>query len=130
MIRYFPEGIDIYFENVGGKMLDIVLLNMKFEGRIAVCGMVSQYNNVDNFEGVKNLMHLVFKAIRMEGLQVYQYYHLYPKMLEFMLPLVRQKKINYVEEIVEGLEKAPTSLVGLFDGNNYGKQVIQVARDL
>ena len=58
--RYFPEGIDIYFENVGGKMLDAVLLNMRIHGRIAVCGMISQYNQ-DHPEGVHNLMYVIAK---------------------------------------------------------------------
>jgi NADPH-dependent curcumin reductase CurA len=58
MIRYFPQGIDIYFENAGGKTLDEVLLNMRTHGHIAVCGMISQYN-LDEHEGVKNLMHLL-----------------------------------------------------------------------
>ncbi|XP_057546823.1 2-alkenal reductase (NADP(+)-dependent)-like [Amaranthus tricolor] len=127
--RFFPKGIDIYFENVGGKMLDAVLLNMKFEGRIAVCGMLSQYNNLENLEGVKNLMHLVFKAIRMQGFQVYKYFHLYPKMLDFLLPLIREDKIRYAQDIVESLENGPAALVGLFNGRNLGKQVIQVAHE-
>jgi NADPH-dependent curcumin reductase CurA len=58
MIRYFPQGIDIYFENAGGKTLDEVLLNMRAHGHIAVCGMISQYN-LDEHEGMKNLMHLL-----------------------------------------------------------------------
>ena len=61
-VRYFPEGIDIYFENVGGKMLDAVLLNMRAHGCIAGCGMISQYN-LDKPEGVHNLMHLIYKRV-------------------------------------------------------------------
>ncbi|CDP08090.1 unnamed protein product [Coffea canephora] len=89
--RYFPDGIDIYFENVGGKMLDAVLLNMSLNGRIAACGMISQYN-LEQQEGIK------------EG------------------------KITYVEDIAEGLENAPSSLIGLFSGLNIGKQVVSVTR--
>ncbi|ONI14101.1 hypothetical protein PRUPE_4G262100 [Prunus persica] len=112
--RYFPEGIDIYFENVGGKTLDAVLLNMRVHGRIAVCGMISQYN-LDQAEGVTNLMHLV------------DHYHIHPKFVEFMLPYIRQGKIVYVEDIVEGLESGPRALVGLFKGLNFGKQVVDVS---
>ncbi|KAL2455953.1 Zinc-binding dehydrogenase family protein [Forsythia ovata] len=93
---YFPDGIDIYFENVGGKMLDAVLVNMRLRGRIAVCGMVSQYN-LDQREGVKNLMCLIQKRIRMEGFVVYDYYdEYYSKFLQTLLRYVKEGKITYV----------------------------------
>lgn len=128
MIRSFPDGIDIYFENVGGNMLDAVLLNMKMKGRIAVCGMISQYN-LEEPEGVKNLFCLVTKRIFMEGFVVSDCYHLYPKYLEMVLPLLKQVKITYVEDIAEGIESAPNALIGLFYGHNVGKQVVVVARE-
>ncbi|XP_027906432.1 2-alkenal reductase (NADP(+)-dependent)-like [Vigna unguiculata] len=123
--RYFPEGIDIYFENVGGKTLDAVLPNMRLHGRIPVCGMISQYNLTQS-EGVTNLAHLIFKRIKMEGFIVTDFYHLYPKFLEFVVPLIREGKVVYVEDIVEGLENGPAAMVGLFTGRNVGKQVISV----
>ncbi|XP_061350668.1 NADPH-dependent oxidoreductase 2-alkenal reductase-like isoform X1 [Gastrolobium bilobum] len=126
--RHFPEGIDVYFENVGGKTLDAVLLNMRIHGRILVCGMVSQYN-LSQPEGVTNLISLIYKRIRMQGFIVADFYHLYPKFLEFVLPLIREGKIEYVEDIVEGLENGPTTLVGLFSGQNVGKQVLVIARE-
>ncbi|XP_042517399.1 2-alkenal reductase (NADP(+)-dependent)-like [Macadamia integrifolia] len=126
--RYFPEGIDIYFENVGGKMLDAVLLNMKVRGRISVCGMISQYN-LEKPEGVQNLFCLISKQIRMEGFTVFSYYHLYNKFLDFIIPIIKEGKVAYVEDIAEGLDKAPGGLVGLFSGRNVGKQVVVVARD-
>ena len=124
--RYFPEGIDIYFDNVGGKMLDAVLLNMRVHGRIAACGMISQYN-IDEPQGVQNLMHLIFQRVHIQGLAVFDYYHLYPKFLELVLPHIRKGKIVYVEDIVEGLESGPAALIGLFTGRNVGKQVVLVA---
>uniref|UniRef100_A0A2N9GZ42 Enoyl reductase (ER) domain-containing protein n=1 Tax=Fagus sylvatica TaxID=28930 RepID=A0A2N9GZ42_FAGSY len=126
--RYFPEGIDIYFENVGGKMLDAVLLNMRALGRIALCGMVSQYTR-DQPEGVQNLMCLIYKRIHMEGFVVFDHYNIYPKFLDIVLPYIREKKIVYVEDIAEGLESAPAALVGLFSGCNVGKQVVVIARE-
>ena len=95
--RYFPEGIDVYFEHVGGKMLDAVLLNMRHHGRIAVCGMISQYN-LDEPEGIKNLLHIGFKWIQMKGYTHGNYYHLYPKFLDLVLPYIREKKMVYVED--------------------------------
>ncbi|KAJ4723810.1 2-alkenal reductase (NADP(+)-dependent) [Melia azedarach] len=126
--RYFPEGIDIYFENVGGKMLDAVLLNMRIHGQISVCGMISQYN-LDIPEGVQNLMNLVAKRVRMEGFLTPDYYHLYPKFLEMIIPHIKDGKIVYVEDIAEGLKSAPAALVGLFSGRNVGKQVVAVATE-
>lgn len=127
-IRYFPEGIDIYFDNVGGKMLDAVLLNMRPHGRIAVCGMISQYN-LDKPEGVHNLMHLLLKQVQMKGFVVPSYYHLFPKFLDLVLPHIAEGKIVYVEDIVEGLELGPAAFVGLFSGHNVGKQVVLVSKE-
>ncbi|XVE84386.1 hypothetical protein DITRI_Ditri17bG0008300 [Diplodiscus trichospermus] len=126
--RYFPEGIDIYFENVGGKMLDAVLLNMRMHGRIAVCGMISQYN-LDHPEGLHNLMYLIGKRIRMEGFLVLDFYHLYPKFLKMVIPQIKEGKIAYVEDMAEGLESAPAALIGLFTGRNVGKQLVVVSHD-
>ncbi|KAJ1395451.1 hypothetical protein SESBI_33409 [Sesbania bispinosa] len=126
--RYFPEGIDIYFENVGGKTLDAVLLNMRVHGRIPVCGMVSQYN-LTQPEGITNLAYLIFKRVRMQGFNVGDYYPLYPKFLEFILPHIKEGKVVYVEDIAEGLENGPAALVGLYSGRNVGKQVLVVARE-
>nr|WBW02127.1 pulegone reductase [Schizonepeta tenuifolia] len=124
--RYFPQGIDIYFENVGGKMLEAVLLNMRLNGRIAMCGMISQYN-LDEGEGVRNLLAIITKQIRMQGFMVPHYYSLYPKFMDFILPLIKQGKIVYVEDVAKGLESAPAALIGLFFGHNVGKQVVRVA---
>ncbi|KAH9782653.1 NADP-dependent alkenal double bond reductase P2 [Citrus sinensis] len=126
--RCFPEGIDIYFENVGGKMLDAVLLNMRIRGRIAVCGMISQYN-LEKPEGVHNLMQVVGKRIRMEGFLAGDFYHQYPKFLELVMPAIKEGKLVNVEDIAEGLEKAPSALVGIFTGQNVGKQLVVVARE-
>ena len=109
-------------------MLDAVLLNLRVHARIAVCGMISQYN-LEQPEGVMNLMALVWKRVRMEGFLVFEHYHKYPKFLEFVLPHIKEGKIVYVEDVVEGLENGPTALVGLFAGRNVGKQVVVVSRE-
>ncbi|EEF32562.1 alcohol dehydrogenase, putative [Ricinus communis] len=126
--RYFPEGIDIYFENVGGKMLDAVLLNMRTHGRIAACGMISQYN-LEHPDGVHNLIVVVHKRIRIQGFISFDYFGQYSKFLDFVLPYIREGKITYVEDIAEGIESAPAALVGLFSGRNVGKQVVAVAHE-
>eukprot|EP00262_Sarcandra_glabra_P011099 TRINITY_DN26807_c0_g1_i1.p1 TRINITY_DN26807_c0_g1~~TRINITY_DN26807_c0_g1_i1.p1 ORF type:complete len:348 (-),score=53.80 TRINITY_DN26807_c0_g1_i1:282-1325(-) len=126
--RYFPEGIDIYFENVGGKMLDAVLLNMRVHGRIAACGMISQYN-LEKPEGVHNLFCLVIRRIKVQGFLVFDYYDRYPEFLEVTHNYIKEGKIKYVEDVVEGLEAAPNALIRLFTGRNIGKQVVLVARE-
>ncbi|KAJ0010672.1 hypothetical protein Pint_33042 [Pistacia integerrima] len=102
--RCFPEGIDIYFENVGGKMLDAT-------------------------EGVHNMMNIVFKRIQMKGFSATDYFPEYAKFLEVVLPLIPERKTVYLEDIIEGLENAPAALVGLFTGRNVGKQVVVVSRE-
>ena len=109
-------------------MLDAVLLNMREHGRIAVCGMISQYN-LDKPEGVHNLMHLISKRICIEGFLVFDYYHLYPKFVELVLSYIAEGKIVYVEDIAEGLESGPAALIGLFTGRNVGKQIVLVAHE-
>lgn len=109
-------------------MLDAVLANMRIHGRIAACGMISQYN-LEKPEGVYNLTQILHKRIRIEGFLVTDYYHLYPKFLEMILPYIREGKIKYLEDTAEGLESAPAALIGLFSGRNVGKQVVVVARE-
>ncbi|KAI3864795.1 hypothetical protein MKX03_035007 [Papaver bracteatum] len=93
--RYFPKGIDIYFENVGGKMLEAALINMALHGRISICVMISQYN-LERPDGVHNLFLLVAKRVRMEGFLISDYQHLYPKFLEMMKQLFMEGKLVYV----------------------------------
>ncbi|XP_031482058.1 2-alkenal reductase (NADP(+)-dependent)-like [Nymphaea colorata] len=126
--RYFPEGIDIYFENVGGPMLDAVLLNMKLHGRISVCGMISQYN-LEKPQGIHNLRQVVAKRINIQGFLQSDHFHLYPQFRHLTLRYIKEGKITYVEDIAEGLEAAPAALVGIFKGRNIGKQSVFIARD-
>ncbi|THU68821.1 hypothetical protein C4D60_Mb08t07890 [Musa balbisiana] len=125
---YFPKGIDIYFDNVGGAMLDTALLNMRVHGRVAVCGMVSQHA-VSDPKGISNLYTLVMKRIRMEGFIQSDYLHLFPKFLPTIIDLYKQGRIVYIEDMNEGLENGPAAFVGLFTGNNMGKQVVCVSRE-
>ncbi|GKV04393.1 hypothetical protein SLEP1_g16551 [Rubroshorea leprosula] len=109
-------------------MLDAVLLNMRVHGRIAACGMISQYN-ADKPEGVSNLMNIVYKRVRVEGFLVLDYLQQYSKFLDTVIPYIKEGKITYVEDIAEGLESGPAALVGLFNGRNVGKQVVAVSRE-
>ncbi|KAL8161637.1 hypothetical protein V2J09_013126 [Rumex salicifolius] len=124
--RLFPEGIDIYFENVGGKMLEAVLPNMRLKGRIAACGMISQYN-LEEPEGTRNLFHFISKRLRMEGFIVWDHYSKYEEYLQMILPHIKEGKVTYIEDVAHGLENAPAALIGIFKGLNVGKQLVLVA---
>ncbi|XP_026422482.1 2-alkenal reductase (NADP(+)-dependent)-like isoform X3 [Papaver somniferum] len=126
--RLFPKGVHIYFENVGGKMLEAVLPNMVVHGRIPVCGMISQYN-LQQHDGVHNLTQLLKKRVRMEGFNVSDHFNLYPEFMELMKQYFMDEKLVYVEDMVEGLESAPAALIGLFTGQNVGKQVVKVSHE-
>ncbi|KAF2298303.1 hypothetical protein GH714_021591 [Hevea brasiliensis] len=119
--KVFPEGIDIYYENVGGKMLDAVLLNMRAHGRIAACGMISQYN-LQQPEGRLQLTSIIYKRVRIQGFVAFDYFSQYSKFLDFVVPYIREGKITYVEDIAEGIESAPAALVGIFSGRNVGNK--------
>lgn len=109
-------------------MLNMVLPNMKVYGRIALCGMISQYLS-DHHEGATNMISALFKRVRIEGFAVFDYFHQYSEFLEVVLPLIKEGKVVYVEDIIEGLENAPKALVGLYEGLNVGKQVVAVAAE-
>ncbi|XP_059301977.1 2-alkenal reductase (NADP(+)-dependent)-like [Lycium ferocissimum] len=127
--RVCPNGIDVYFENVGGAMLDEVILHMKSHGRIAVCGMISQYGLKEKY-GIQNLFHLITKCIRMEGFSANtNYWKLYPQYLEWAIPLIRDNKIVYFQDIAKGLESAPAAFTGIFHGKNIGKAVVKIVAD-
>ncbi|XP_038714329.1 2-alkenal reductase (NADP(+)-dependent) isoform X2 [Tripterygium wilfordii] len=126
--RYFPQGIDIYFDNVGGDMLDAALVNMRIHGRIAVCGMVS-LDSLSKPKGIFNLSNLIMKRIRMQGFLQSDYLHLYPQFLEYIVSNYKQGKIVYIEDMNEGLESAPAALAGLFSGKNVGKKVVRIVHE-
>uniref|UniRef100_A0A0E0LH88 Enoyl reductase (ER) domain-containing protein n=1 Tax=Oryza punctata TaxID=4537 RepID=A0A0E0LH88_ORYPU len=135
--RRFPEGIDAYFDNVGGATLDAALACMRLRGRVAVCGMVSQYNlrpEEEDGGGVRmrNLACIVAKRVRMEGFNVVDYLAdgaYYRRFEEEMAGHLRDGRVVYVEDVAEGLESAPAALVGIFRGRNVGRQLVVVARE-
>ncbi|KAK4420441.1 2-alkenal reductase (NADP(+)-dependent) [Sesamum alatum] len=126
--KYFPRGIDACFENVGGQTLDEVLLQMKTHGRIAVSGMISQYN-VNEPHGVKNLFSLIERRLTLRGFVELDYKSMYRSYVEWALEKLQEKKLVYVEDVVPGLENAASAFVGIFHGHNVGKRVVVVAED-
>ncbi|TVU15392.1 hypothetical protein EJB05_38911, partial [Eragrostis curvula] len=127
--RLFPDGIDIYFDNVGGATLDAALLNMRLRGRVACCGMISQMNLAGAFDPLRNLITVIPRRVRVEGFMVFDHFHRYREFEDTVTGYVREGKIAYVEDVADGLESAPAALVGLFTGRNVGKQVVAVGTE-
>ncbi len=126
-----PNGIDVYFENVGGKVFNAVLRNLNPFARVPVCGLVSQYNATSLPEGPDRtgalMGQILTKKIKMQGFIITDNFaHLYPEFAREMTRWIRDGKILYREEIIEGLEAAPAAFAGLLRGENFGKRVIRV----
>lgn len=124
--KYLPKGIDIYFENVGGKTLDAVLENVRQKARIAACGMVSQYN-LEKPEPVYNLLNIVTHEVKMQGFLALSYETRKHEFYEKMSALLKEKKIKYLEDMTEGLEKVPEAFVRMLRGDKIGKAVVKIA---
>jgi NADPH-dependent curcumin reductase CurA len=125
--QHCPKGIDIYFDNVGGSILEAVLNLINLKARISVCGMISQYNSGHPVPGPANLANLIMKRARMEGFLCTDYL---PRGEEAFTPMIgwlMQGKLKYKVDVVEGLENAPRALHKLFDGSNTGKLIVQVS---
>ena len=120
-----PKGIDVYFENVGGAHLDAALTRMNVRGRIPVCGMISTYNGAG--EGVRNLFNLIYGRVRMEGFVASDFPHLQADFVRDMTGWLKDGRVKYQETILDGFERAPEGLIGLFSGLNNGKMLIRVA---
>jgi NADPH-dependent curcumin reductase CurA len=127
-----PAGIDIYFELVGGKILEAVVPLLNARARIPLCGIIAQYNATSLPEGPDKLpllmRTLLTKRARIQGFIVYeQYYHRLDEFMQAMVPLVREGKVRLREDVVEGLEHAPDAFIGLLQGHNFGKLVVKVS---
>jgi len=125
-----PKGIDVYFENVGGEHLNAALPRMNALGRIAVCGMISAYNNFGAVsEPVTTLSNMIYNRVMMRGFVFYEFESKRAQFLEDMKGWIKQGLMKYRTTIVQGIEQAPTALIGLFTGANTGKMVVQLAKD-
>jgi NADPH-dependent curcumin reductase CurA len=128
------DGIDVYFENVGGAVFDAVLPLLNTKARIPVCGLVSQYNSTGLNGGQDRLSLLtgaiLKKRMRMQGFIIFDDYgHRYPEFAKQMSEWFEAEKVKFREDIVEGLENAPQAFIGLLEGKNFGKLVIKVSHD-
>ena len=132
LAKAVPDGIDIYFENVGGAVFDAVMPLLNPSARIPLCGLISQYNATALPEGPDRMNYLMGQLLRkritMRGFIVFDDFgHLYPEFANQMTGWVQEGKVKYREEMIEGLEQAPAAFVGLLRGEAFGKRVIHLA---
>lgn len=120
-----PKGIDVYFENVGGPILDAVLGRCNAFARIPLCGMIAEYNAKERY-GVRNLIAAVGSRIKLEGFIITDQAAHWPEALSQLAQWVGEGKIKYRETVTNGLESAPAAFIGLFKGENFGKQIVKI----
>jgi NADPH-dependent curcumin reductase CurA len=121
-----PNGIDVYYENVGGQHLEAALEHMNTYGRLVMCGMISQYNATRPPVGPSNLGHMISKQLKMEGFIVARFSN---KMAQFQTDMgkwIAEGRIKWKETVLEGIDKAPEAFMGLFRGDNFGKMVVKL----
>jgi len=119
-------GIDVYFDNVGGDHLDAALASMNERGRVAVCGMISGYNEPGARTTVRNLANIIYGRITIRGFTVADFADLHAEFLRNMTGWLLRGEILYQETILEGIENAPRALIGLFEGLNAGKMLVRL----
>ena len=122
-----PQGIDVYFENVGGDHLEAVLNVMNDYGRIAVCGMIDQYNATAPVPGPTNLAQIIIKKLKVQGFIVFDHWDSYPAFVQEMGQWIQEGKVTWEETVYDGIEKAPDAFIGLFTGKNTGKMLVKLA---
>lgn len=122
-----PNGIDIYFDNVGTGHLEAALDNMAFHGRIICCGMISAYNATEPPAAPKNLFHIVGRRLRLQGFIVRDHEEYYEEFVSQVSKRIEDGRVHYEERVVEGLEHAPRAFIELFSGENLGKMVVKVS---
>jgi NADPH-dependent curcumin reductase CurA len=127
--EHCPKGVDIYFDNVGGEILDAVLTRINLKARIVICGAISQYNNTTAVKGPANYLSLLVNRARMEGIVVFDYADRYHLGVAAMAKWMKEGTFKSKEDVVEGLETFPEALLMLFEGKNFGKLVLKVASE-
>jgi NADPH-dependent curcumin reductase len=124
-----PKGIDVYFDNVGGEILEAALARISRKARIVICGAISQYNSTGPMKGPANYMSLLVNRARMEGMVVFDYADRYPVAIQEIAAWMKEGKLTSREDFVEGLPNFPEALLKLFSGENFGKLILKVANE-
>lgn len=126
--KLFPDGIDVYFDNVGGRITDAVFPNLRVKGRVVICGQISQYNLEKAETGPRFLWNMITKRARIEGFLVFEFAERHAAALAQMAEWMQHGKLKYRETIAEGgIEKAPAAFISMLKGGNIGKQLVKIA---
>ncbi len=124
--QHCPKGVDVYFDNVGGEILDAVLGMLAQKARVVICGAISQYNNTTPVAGPANYLSLLVCSARMEGFVIFNFADRYAEGIRALAQWLSEGKIKAREDVVDGLETFPETLLKLFSGENFGKLVLKV----
>ncbi len=124
-----PDGIDVYFDNVGGPMTDAAIALINTHARISICGQIALYNSEKAEEGPRFLWKLIEKQAKIEGFLVFQFVKKYKQAYQDLTQWVKEGKIQYRENITEGIENTPKAFIGMFHGENTGKQIVKVSEE-
>ena len=127
LARHCPKGIDVYFDNVGGEILETALSLLARRARVIICGAISQYNSTTGMAGPRNYMSLLVNHALMEGFVVFDYADRYPEGMKALAGWTIEGKLKAREDVVDGLDTFPETLLKLLQGENFGKLVIKVA---
>ncbi len=122
-----PEGIDVYFENVGGEHLEAALNAAAPNARFAICGMISQYNATAPVPGPRNMALIIGKNLRLEGFIVSNHWDMMPAFIKDLAEWSAAGKLKWKQTVKEGIEKAPEAFLGLFSGENFGKMLVKLS---
>jgi NADPH-dependent curcumin reductase CurA len=121
-----PDGIDVYFDNVGGDTLEAAIGALRLHGRIVACGSISRYNATEALPGPRNVFMVVTKRLRMQGFIVSDHNDRIPAFLAEVAPRVADGTLRYRETVVDGIERAPEAFIGMLEGANVGKMLVRV----
>ena len=128
LAELMPNGIDIYFDNVGGAMLEAVLNNIAVNGRVIACGAISQYNNksVEEAYPIRNLPTIIFKCVKMQGFVVFQWAAEFEAAIETLMGFCTKDGFVVEETVMEGFDKMPEAMIGVLSGTNTGKMIVKL----
>ncbi|WP_093800986.1 NADP-dependent oxidoreductase [Streptomyces sp. Wb2n-11] len=123
-----PDGIDVYFDNVGGDHLEAAIGSLNVHGRATICGMIAQYNNTESTPGPRNMALIIGKRLRLQGVLVGDHAALQPQFVQDVSAYIRSGELKYSETVVEGIENGYDAFVGLLRGENTGKMIVSLTR--
>ncbi|XP_015967659.1 2-alkenal reductase (NADP(+)-dependent) isoform X1 [Arachis duranensis] len=128
LARYFPNGIDVYFDNVGGEMLEAAVANMNTFGRVSICGVISQYTDAEK-RSSPNMLNVVYNRINIRGFLAADFMNVFPDFIAKTSAYLQTGRLHVIEDVSSGVESIPSAFVGIFNGNNVGKKIVKVAEE-